>query len=265
MLISVLTPSRNYGQYVEQCLSSVESQGGPVEHIVQDCCSEDGTVSVLGQRAGTHLRWISEPDAGQIDALNRAFARATGDVVGWLNADEYYLPGAFAAVRAAFAAHPDADVVYGDHVIVDAEGRTIRLCAKHRFSPLVLRGYGCYVQSCATFIRRAAIERVGGWDAGLRRVMDWDLWLKLENDGARFAYVGEPLAAFRVHEAQVTADVAPVGHPEHVLLRRRHGLPSGPTRRMHRVVATALHGALKAVEGSYWREGRLPINTPGRR
>src|SRR5437868_5073964 len=107
MLFSVLTPSFNYGRYIDDALLSVERQEdvAGVEHIVQDGASTDDTVQHL-QARGESLRWVSEQDAGQSDALNRAMRVSRGDVIGWLNADEFYLPGALAAVAEIFSTQP---------------------------------------------------------------------------------------------------------------------------------------------------------------
>jgi glycosyltransferase involved in cell wall biosynthesis len=113
--ISIVTPSFNAAAYLEDAILSVSRQGRvAVEHIVTDAVSTDGTLEILRQYP--HLRWISEPDRGQSDAINKGFLLAKGELVGWLNADDYYLPGALEAIANAAAAHPEADVIYGDCV-----------------------------------------------------------------------------------------------------------------------------------------------------
>jgi glycosyltransferase involved in cell wall biosynthesis len=247
--LSILTPSYGYGRFIGAAIDSCASQGiDAYEHIVQDACSTDETDAVVTGRANPHLVYVREKDAGQSDGLNRALSRATGEWIGWLNADEYYLPGTFQAVLEA-AADPEVDVITGDCVFVDGEGTPLRLVPSHPYSRFTLRNYGPYIHSCATFIRRSALPEPA-WDPTFRRVMDWDLWLRL--DGARYRYLPQTLTAFRIHPGQVTA----AGHSDGDLaefaeLRRRHGI--------HRNLATrgagrAAHMALKLASGGYLRQ-----------
>jgi glycosyltransferase involved in cell wall biosynthesis len=251
--ISILTPSYNYSRFLADAVDSVRAQGVQgTEHVIADGASNDGTVDYL--EAQPDLTWFSEPDRGQSDALNRAFARSTAPFVGWLNADEYYLPGALDAVLRRFDAQPSADVVYGDAAFVDEQGRLLRLLPQHPFSALVLRYYGCFIPSCAVFFRRSVLP-LEPWDADARTVMDWDLYLQLAGAGATFAYVPRPLGAFRVHRAQVTATPLAAEDPEKVRIRTRHGIRQGPPARYAlRPLGKAVHGALKLAAGSYRRQ-----------
>lgn len=249
MKVSVLTPSLNYATFIGDAIASVAAQETiDVEHVVQDGGSHDSTAAVVAAFNG-RVRFASEPDRGQSDALNRALARATGDWVGWLNADEFYLPRALPTL-AAVAARGDVDVVYGDAVFVDEVGRVLRLLPQHSFSARVLRLYGTFLPTCTMLIRRELLEETP-WDDGLRRIMDWDLCLTLLRSRARFKYVPMPIAAFRVHDARVTADPAAKFASEYELVRSRHGLPpTAPARSVGRV----MHGTLKALEGAYGRQ-----------
>jgi len=245
--VSVLTPSFGYARFLPDALDSVAAQRGiEVEHVVQDSCSTDGTVEVLAGRNG--VVWSSEPDDGQSDALNRALERATGEWIGWLNADEFYLPDAIARLVEA-GERTDADVVFGDAVFVDAGGRLLRLLPQHKFSPTVLRWYGATIPSCAALFRREALG-VRPWTVGLRRIMDWDLYLTLAEQGARLAYLPMPAAAFRVHDAQVTSASAAESAAEYYRVAARHGLSWPTTHGPGRV----LHGAMKLVGRAYGRQ-----------
>src|SRR5208283_3407905 len=114
-IISVITPSRNSGAFLEDAILSVAQQEGvQAEHIVQDSLSSDNTLEILRRHPETRWQW--ESDNGQSDAINRGFLRAQGELVGWLNADDYYLPGGLKAIAQAAAAHPEADVFHGDCV-----------------------------------------------------------------------------------------------------------------------------------------------------
>jgi glycosyltransferase involved in cell wall biosynthesis len=252
--LSVLTPSRNYERFLPDALQSVHAQGDPeAEHVVADGASTDGTLRIL-HRWADRVRFVSEPDAGQSDALNKAAAMAKGEWLGWLNADEFYLPGAFEAVHAALRQAPDADVVYGDCCLVDVDGRLLRLYPRHGYHPRTLRWYGPIMASCAVFVRASALPD-RGWDQSLRRMMDWDLYLELAGQGARFAYLARPLAVFRVHDAQVTAAPMPVWTGEGLEVVARHGLAADPGAvRARRILGRAEHALRKLAAGAYRRQ-----------
>jgi glycosyltransferase involved in cell wall biosynthesis len=254
--LSVLTPTFNYGRFLDDAIASVVQQGVvDVEHVVVDGASSDETLDVL-QRAPASVVWKSEPDNGQSDALNKALALATGDWIGWLNADEFYLPGAFDALAAILDEHPDADLIYGDAVFTDVDGGVLRLVAQHSFSSRVLRWNRCNISSCAMIVRRDAIpER--GWDVELRAMMDWDLYLELLARRRRIVYVPHPIGAFRVHAEQVTADLVPRDHPDIPRLALRHHRPSGWARPVADRIGELEHRVLKMAEGGVRRELRV--------
>lgn len=258
MKLSVVTPSYNYGRFLGDAIASVASQpgDGPVpEHVVVDGASTDDTVDVL-RSSSPNVIWRSEPDAGQADALNKALTLSTGEWIGWLNADEFYLPGAFDALAAAVDAHPDAAIVHGDAVFVDVDGKLLRLVAQHSFSPRVLRWNRCNISSCAMVVRRDAIPE-GGWDVGLRATMDWGLYLSVARRRRRIVYVPRPLGCFRVHPEQITAEPLPADHPDFARLRMRHGRPSGAVAALANRAGELEHRLLKVVEGGILREWRV--------
>ncbi len=250
--VSVLTPSYRYARFIVDAIESVVRQDRlTVEHVVQDGTSDDGTVDIL-KRYDDRIVWTSEPDEGQSDALNRALARANGTWIAWLNADEFYLPGALATlVRQAERA--GADVVYGDCVFVDANGRIVRLLPQHRFSAKILREYGCYIPSNAMLIRRSALGEAP-WDPTVKRIMDWDLYLNLLRRGARFCHVAYPAAAFRAHDERVTSK-PPSDFEEENEVASRYGLPRDVWDRWRASrVGRWLHPVYKAVGGAYIRQ-----------
>jgi glycosyltransferase involved in cell wall biosynthesis len=250
MNISVLTPSYGYGRFLGDCLRSVENQSGvDVEHVINDGGSQDGTVDLL---AASGANWTSQPDRGQSDALNLALSRSSGDWVAWLNADEFLLPNGLASLLAA--AKPGVGVVFGESMHVDVAGRLLRHVGLHRFDRFVLRYYGCFIPTCAVLIRRDLLEACG-WDRHLRVVMDWDLFLQLA-ERAEFGYVPTAVAAFRLHERQVTAaKISFIDSEEHTQVRTRHGLPTNRREvlRLQRL-ARLRHRALKIGSGGYQRE-----------
>lgn len=255
MKFSILTPSYGYGRFMSDCVKSVLMQGKvDIEHIVMDGGSTDETVEILESLSkDPRLRWFSEPDEGQSDALNKAFAKSTGDWIGWLNADEFYLPDTLARVVDCIEKNPTTDVIYGDFTEVDAAGRMQRLVAEHNFSEKTLQSL-CFIPSCTTFIRRDAMP-ARLWDKQARSMMDWDLFLEMHSAGRKFVHLRHPLAAFRVHANQVTASSVAQSPEEFALIRGRHGIPMGPSAvRSVKVIGRSAHIARKVVEGGYLRE-----------
>ena len=201
--ISVITPSFNAADYLEDAIISVSRQSGvTAEHIVVDAASTDGTVQLLQRQIS--LRWLSEPDRGQSDAINKGFLMSTGDLVGWLNADDYYLPRGLEAIARAAQEHPEADVIYGDCIFVDPSGRIVRSKVEHEFDPQVLLYFGCYIPSTSTFFRRRLIECGLLLDCDYRVAMDFEFFARLARLGCRFHYVPQFIAAFRWHQDNIS-------------------------------------------------------------
>lgn len=201
--ISIITPSYNQAGYLRAAIESVQSQRGAfaLEHIVVDGGSTDGSLDVLRAYGGA-VRWISEPDDGQADALNKGLAMAAGDVVGWLNSDDLYEPGALDAVAQVFAAEPATQWVYGKVRVVDADGREIRRWIT-RYKNLRMRRWSYakllaenWISQMGVFWRRDAGAEVGPFRTDLNWCMDYDYWLRL---GQRWPgrFVDRYLAAFR--------------------------------------------------------------------
>ena len=223
----MITPVLNARATLPAALASVAAQDHPdVEHIVVDGGSTDGTVELLERTEG--LRWISEPDRGLAHALNKGVAMATGEIVGELNADDLYRPGALRAVAAALAARPGAEWVTGRCAIVDAGGREIRRPIT-AYKNALLRRYSLglyltqnFVSAPATFFRASALREVGPFDERYRISVDYDLQL-------RFARRGDPvvldreLAAFRMMPGTLSVEGFELQFAEHAEQARRHG------------------------------------------
>lgn len=198
MKFSIVTPSYNQGRYLPDCIESVKAQTGVSwEHLVIDAGSTDETLNVL--RAHPHLKWVSEPDQGMSDGINRGFRKATGDWVMWLNTDDYLLPGALAKVAAVANQHPTADIIYGDCLFVDQARQPIRRKRDHRFHFGVLLFYGCYIASTSTFLKRRIITDGQLLDLDYKVCMDFEYYVRLALAGYRFEYLPEVLAEFRWH------------------------------------------------------------------
>jgi glycosyltransferase involved in cell wall biosynthesis len=258
--ISILTPVRNYLEYLPDALDSVNLQRGSmpgdieVEHIVMDGASTDGTAEYLASR--TDLVWHSEPDRGQSDALNKALALATGDWIGWLNADEFYLPNTLRILGEELSS-TNADVVYGDYCEVTSDGRFSRAVIGNPFRGSLIRWRGTVIPTCASFIRADVLRRMT-FDSDLRFVMDWDLWLGLLASGASFCHVPMLLSAFRLHSGQMTARPDFRGSPEFDRVRERYDLkPMPPIELILRGWHDGQHKLLKVTSGAIRRERLL--------
>lgn len=257
MSVSILTPSYNYGRFIDDAIASVTAQGGDIEHVIVDGASNDDTVQRLKQISDPRVRWSSEPDAGMSDALNKALSRSSGEWIGLVNADEFLLPRAIESVLALAARYPEADVIYGDAVFVNAVGEFDRLFCLYPVSRNVVRWYGCTLLSCSVFIRRAALGS-RGWDVELVRNNDWDMWLQLIANGSRFRHLPQSLSAYRVHESRLTEGHMPLVSDEPQRVRRRYGIPTNPTvvPPLH-AIGRVDHAIHKLIHGCYAKQRRV--------
>lgn len=197
-LVSILTPSYNQGRFIQNTVESVLGQDYPhVEHIISDGGSTDQTLTILAAY-GSAVQSVSEPDRGQADALNKAFYRARGSIIGWLNSDDFYLwDGVLSQIVYIFEQHPAADVVYGHAVWVDDENRVVKIWPRPTFSASRLSRFD-YISQPATFFRRTAIDPPLV-DSDLHYVLDYDLWLRLLRAKRTFLHAPIYVAAMRSH------------------------------------------------------------------
>jgi glycosyltransferase involved in cell wall biosynthesis len=205
MSVCIVTVSMNQGLYLEQAIRSVlDQEGVSLEYVVADGGSTDGSVAVIRRYESRLTKWYSHPDGGPAAALNKAFEASGGELLGYVNADDFLLPGALAKVAAAFAAHPEADVVYGDGILVDATGTLRRRLYSDRWSLKRYAHGACMITQPATFFRRQAFARAGGFNPANRTCWDGELLIDLASQGARFRQLYEPLAAFRRHADSIS-------------------------------------------------------------
>jgi hypothetical protein len=221
--ISLVTPSFRQAPFIERTIRSVIEQGYPdLEYFVQDGGSRDGTVEILERRADRLTGWDSQADTGQSQAINRAFAKTSGEIMAWLNSDDILFPGALCYVADFFAKHPDVDVVYGHRVLIDEEDREIGRWILPPHNDEVL-SWADYVPQETLFWRRRIWDKAGGQiDESFRFAMDWDLLLRFRAAGARFERLPRFLGGFRVHAQQKTsAGINEIGFAEMDRLRER--------------------------------------------
>jgi len=180
--ISIVTPSLNQGRFLQNCIDSIRAQDWPnLEHFIIDGGSQDNTLNVIHDNIGWLSGHIIEPDKGAADAINKGFLRCTGDIIAWLNADDFYLPGAFEAIAKAYATAPQASFWFGNGVRVDERGRETALfnTGPMTFNHAALLAGLDYILQPSTFINGSHLRQVGGLDTKLRWSFDWDLWIRL--------------------------------------------------------------------------------------
>jgi len=222
------------GRFIEETISSVLAQDYPnIEYLVIDGGSSDGTIEILKRYAG-RLRYLSEPDRGQADAVNKGFLQTTGEIFTFLNADDTLLPGAVSTAVRAFRENPEAVVTYGNAWYVAEDGS--------RIGPYPVEEYNadnlarrCFICQPAAFIRRDAFAEVGMLDASLHYAMDYDLWIRLArlysnatgasmNTRAAMKKIDAALATSRLHPSSKTVDqMGPALRAAIAVLERHYG------------------------------------------
>jgi glycosyltransferase involved in cell wall biosynthesis len=202
-LVSIVTPSYNTGRYIEETLRSVQTQDYPrVEHIVLDSGSTDETAEVLAKFPSVRL--IGPIPGGPTEKVNHGFSIARGDIIAWLCADDYYLPGAISKAVEALKRNPDAALVYCSHLRVDENSREVDRERGRQAGFAQLLDERCYVPAQTAFMRREAIERVGPLDTRYPMVADWDLFIRISREYP-IHFVDDWWGAFRLHGGQLSA------------------------------------------------------------
>lgn len=178
-LVSIITPSYNQAAFLEQTIQSVLGQEGvPVEYLIVDGGSTDGSVEIIRKHADQLAWWVSERDAGQAEAINKGLQLAKGEIVAWLNSDDLYAPGAIAQAAATFQANPEAGLVFGDAVTIDPAGRQIGRFVFGDWGLDELMGFRIICQP-AVFMRRTTLEQAGYLDTSYHYLLDHQLWLRI--------------------------------------------------------------------------------------
>lgn len=198
--ISIVTPSYNQGQFIEYNIKSVINQKYPnYEHIIIDNCSTDQTINILENYP--HLKWVSDQDKGQSDALNKGLEMATGEIIGWLNADDYYLPSSFHVVVDHLRKNRKSEIVYGDYMWVDVNGKLIQCRKEINFDNFIFEYlHFCYIPSTSTFFRRIIIEEGNYFDVNFHFAMDFEYFLRLYKKNYHFSHINKFISAFRLHD-----------------------------------------------------------------
>lgn len=198
--VSIITPSFNQGQFLEESIRSVLEQDYPnIEYILVDGGSKDNSVEIIKKYQGRLAWWVSEKDSGHADALNKGFSHATGEILAWLNSDDVYFPHAISEAVEVLKNHPDVGMVYGDADLIDDSGDTVgQFASKQTSYRQMLRG-SVHIPQATTFWRADLWRQVGPLDLSLFYSFDYDLWVRLAKV-SQIVYVPRRWAKFRIHE-----------------------------------------------------------------
>lgn len=234
--ITVVTPSFNQGRFIEETIKSVISQEGDftLEYIIMDGGSTDETVEVIKKYErllekgeypvkcrGVRLIWRSEKDRGQAHAVNKGFMLATGEVLGWVNSDDTYMPGAVSKALEYFKKHEDVMMVYGEGNYIDKNGAVIKKFASEPFSFTGL-AENCFIFQPAAFMRTGVFKKIGGLDESLHMCMDYEYWIRIGKEFKVVYIPGEYFANSRVYAETKTLSRTPEAFEEGIKVVKKY-------------------------------------------
>jgi glycosyltransferase involved in cell wall biosynthesis len=253
---AIVTPSYQQARFLSATIRSVLDQHYPrLDHLVVDAGSTDGTIELLRQ-FDPPVRFVTEPDRGQADAINKGFGLTRGEILSWLNSDDMLAAGALERVDQAFAENPDVGLVYGDARFIDADGNDIGLCVQvEPFNRRRLLTHSDYIAQPAAFFRRSLFEQAGPLDISLHWAMDYDFFLKATQT-ARVLYLPRVLAHYRFHPAGKTASSGRDRIEEARKVVHRHGQTRLPAYFELELAAIDLSDAIAQS-----RRGRIDLGT----
>jgi glycosyltransferase involved in cell wall biosynthesis len=223
MLVSIVTPSYNQARYVEQTIKSVLSQDYPrIEYILVDGGSTDETQNIIKKYEDKLAWWVSEKDRGQTDAINKGFARASGEVLAWINSDDTYEPGAVSAAVKHLQDHPEIGMVYGDCNFINESGKVVGKFSSAQTSYRLLRRGYSHIPQQTMFFRADLWKQVGPLDPSFYFAMDYDLWTRIAGR-AEIKYLPQMWANFRLHTSGKTIFADDRCWPEMLRVHYRDG------------------------------------------
>jgi glycosyltransferase involved in cell wall biosynthesis len=220
-LVSIVTPSYNQGRFINRTIESVLSQRYPnIEYVVIDGGSNDDTLAIL-QSYGNRIDWVSEPDRGQSDAINKGMARVHGEIQAYLNSDDVLMPNAIERVVSFFKHNPDCDMIYGEADYIDENDRFIGRYSTADYSFSRLR-QDCMVCQPAAFWRQRIANKIGPFDEKLNYAMDYDYWLRIAKAGGNISFLPEKLANSRLYEETKTRSARTAIYKEIFHICKKH-------------------------------------------
>ncbi len=240
--VTLVTPSYQQGEFLEDTILSVLNQGYPnLEYFVMDGGSTDQTRQILEAYSHRLAGWESTPDRGQAHAINKGWRRATGKYLWWLNSDDMLMPGALFDAVAALEANPRADLVYGDHVRIAGDGRPVDVRAYPAFDFVAFELGDPDVSQPGALMRAEVRERLGDLDEDLHYLMDLDYWRRMALSGCRLVHLERPLALFRIYDEAKTMAGSSQAAEERAVLNERlfahPGLPPAIRRNRPRITS----------------------------
>lgn len=220
--ISIITVSFNQGQFIEDNILSVINQNYPnIEHIIIDASSTDGTLDIL-KKYDKFLNWVSEPDKGQSDGLNKGFKKATGDIIGWFNSDDRIASGALHKVSTFFMNNPDEIAVVGDQIIIDEEGAALKTIKSRSYSFDYLLNHAKGITQNSTFFKRSVFDQTGYLDEDVHYAMDRDLFIRIAKVKT-MPYIADSLGEFRIQKNSKTAEGSYYFAKDLIKVRKKYG------------------------------------------
>ncbi len=222
-LVSIITPSFNQGKYLEETICSVLEQDYPhIEYLIVDGGSSDTSQEIINRYKGRLSWWVSEPDRGQTDAINKGFSHAHGEILAWINSDDTYLPKAISQAVEFLSVNPEVGMVYGDANLINERGETIgKFPARQTNYRLLRRGY-VHIPQQSAFFRASLWRKVGPLDPTFQFAMDYDLWVRIARISTIY-YLPSTWANFRLHDTGKTVIADDRCWPEMLRVYRRDG------------------------------------------
>ena len=220
--VSIVTPSYNQAKFLERTILSVLNQNYPnLEYVIIDGGSTDGSVEIIKKYEEYLAYWISEPDKGQADAINKGFKTFKGKIFAYLNSDDTYCDGTLRKVVDYFGNHPDVYLVYGDYVLIDAQDNVIKYKKEIEFDYNVLLYGFSYIPQPTVFFKREVLSEIGFLDTRLECAMDYDYWLRVAKE-YNIKHIPSYLANFRIHEGSKTQNETALSKKEALFLREKY-------------------------------------------
>ncbi len=230
-LVSIVTPSYNQGEFIEELILSIKNLDYPnIEHIIVDGASTDDTLAVIKKYEGTYnMRWTSEPDSGTLEAVNKGWRKAHGEIFTYLCADDLYLPWTVSVVVEYFKQNPEVELIYSDMVNIDLEMGLNRLAFYPQVNlPIMLRMKGL-VPSPTAFLRKSVVEKVGLHDENLRFGAEYEYWIRVVQQ-CKVIKIEEVLAVDRCHLKNIRTRNRQQLLEEQEIVKQRYGMPTSIMR-----------------------------------